>query len=77
MDKVIIKWEKFIQINFTIGLLGNYPSLGMYTLSDKEMKKDFVDNIKIYEFNIDKIKKECYSGNKRYDFAATLDYEKN
>ncbi len=58
-------------------MLGNYPSLGMYTLSDKEMKKDFVDNIKIYEFNIDKIKKECYSGNKRYDFAATLDYEKN
>ncbi len=70
------KMGEFIQINFTVGLPDSYPSLGIYTLSDKETKKDFIDNIKIYEFNIDKIKKECYNGNKRHDFVAALDYEK-
>lgn len=67
---------EFIQINFTVGLPDSYLSLGIYTLSDKETKKDFIDNIKIYEFNIDKIKKECYNGKKRYDFVAALDYSR-
>lgn len=49
----------FIQINFTKGLSDEYPLVGTYTLTDLETKINFIDNLKIYEFNIDKIFDEC------------------
>ena len=37
--------------------------------------KKYIDNLIILEFNIDKIKNECYNGNKEFNFVAALDLE--
>ena len=63
----------FIQINFTKGLSDEYPKVGTYTLTDIKTKINFIDNLKIYEFNIDKIFDECYNNNnKEFNFVAML-----
>ena len=63
----------FIQINFTKGLSEEYPLVGTYTLTDVKTKINFIDNLKIYEFNIDKIFDECYNkNNKEFNFVAML-----
>ena len=38
-----------------------------------ESGKRFIDNLEIYEFNIDKIFSACYSGDEKYKFIALLD----
>ena len=64
----------FIQINFTRHLSKKYPLLGIYTLYDYKTKLNFIDNLKIYEYNIDKIFDECYNKhNKKFNFIALLD----
>lgn len=68
----------FIQINFTKGLSDEYPMVGTYTLTDIKTKINFIDNLKIYEFNIDKIFDECYNkNNKEFNFVAMLNSDEN
>lgn len=69
------KMKMFIQINFTKGLSKDYPSLEIYTLKGEKSNKKYIDNLIILEFNIDKIKNECYNGNKEFNFVAALDLE--
>lgn len=71
------KMGKVIQINFTSGLPKNYPLKGEYKLIDKESAIEFIDNLTICEYNIDKIKEECYNkGEKGLEFIAMLDSDK-
>jgi len=68
------KMKNYIQINFTFNLPEDYPLLGKYKLIDVNTNKCFIDNLEIYEYNIDKIKELCYNeGNKEFDFIAMLD----
>ena len=69
------KMKTFIQINFTKGLTNNLPSLEIYTLNGKKSHKKYIDNLIILEFNIDKIKDECYNGDREFNFVAALDLE--
>ena len=62
-----------IQINFTWGLPSKYETVEKYELISLDTKNKYVDNFAIYEFNMDKIKKLWYSGNKEYEFLAILD----
>ena len=64
-----------IQINFTWSLPKKYPILGEYFLIDINTRIKFVDNFSIYEYNMDKIKKLWYSGDKEYEFLAILDFD--
>lgn len=68
--------NEVIQINFTWGLPKRYPLLGEYFPADVNTGIRFVDNLNIYEYNIDKIKKLWYSGDKEYEFLAILDFNK-
>jgi len=66
--------KNYIQINFTFELPKDYPLLGEYRLIDIKTNKTFIDNLDIYEYNIDKIKDFCYNkGNKEFNFIAMLD----
>ena len=65
-----------IQINFTWNLPQKYPVLGQYNLQDSETKMTFANTLKIFEYNMDKIKKLWYSGDREYDFLAILDFDK-
>ena len=67
--------KTFIQINFTKGLSNNLPSLEIYTLKGEKTNKKYIDNLIILEFNIDKIKDECYNGDREFNFVAALDLE--
>ena len=64
----------FYQINFTKGLSKKYPLLGIYTVNDKDSKIDFIDNLTIYEYNMDKIHEACYNkDDMTYSYVAILD----
>lgn len=66
--------KNYIQINFTFDLPKNFPLLGEYKLIDPKTKINFIDNLEIYEYDIDKIKDLCYNkGDKRFEFIALLD----
>ena len=69
------KMKTFIQINFTKGLNKEYPALEIYTLKGEKTDKKYIDNLIILEFNLDKIKEDCYNGNKEFNFVAALDLE--
>lgn len=63
----------FIQINLTSGLSKNNPLVSKYELIDINTKKRFIENLEIYEFNLDKIKDMCYNeGMEEYRILATL-----
>lgn len=66
-----------IQINFTWGMPEKYPILGRYSPIDIDTKIKFVDNFNIYEYNMDKIRNLWYSGDKKYEFLAVLDFNKD
>ena len=67
-----------IQINFTRGLSNKYPPLSIYTLTDVKTKINYINNLKIYEYNVDKIFDECYNkNNKEFNFVAMLDSDEN
>ena len=68
----MIKWT-FIQINFTKGLGKNYREVEVYTLKNEHNDTLYIDNLIIIEFNIDKIKKLWYNGDKELTFIAALD----
>ena len=62
-----------IQINLTLGLGKKYPPVCIYRLVDKEHKREYIDNLTIYEFNLNKIKKLCYNrNNEEYKMLAAL-----
>ena len=66
-----------IQINFTRGLSNKYPSLSIYTLTDVKTEINYINNLKIFEYNVDKIFDECYNkNNKKFNFVAMLDSNK-
>lgn len=67
--------KKIKQINLSCGLPNKYPILGEYELIDKKTGLKYIDNLIIYEYNIDKIKKEYEKGNKEYNFLAMLKAE--
>lgn len=69
------KMKKFIQINFTKGLSKDNPSLEIYKLKGEKVNKEYIDNLIILEFNIDKIKNEWYNGSNEFNFVAALDLE--
>lgn len=64
--------RNFIQMNITSGLSKNEPLVSEYVLADLNTKKKFIDNLTIYEYNLDKIK-ELYSKTSEYKFLAALD----
>ena len=68
--------REFIQINFTKGLPKNYPGISKYIFIDKKSGIDYIDNFIIYEFNLDKVSKNCYNEYKEYKFIALLDANK-
>ncbi len=61
-----------IQINFSCKLPEKYPILSKYEVIDKETEIKYIDNLIIYEYNIDRIKKENEKGNTEYNFLAML-----
>ena len=66
-----------IQIEFTSGLPKYYPILGRYQYIDPDTRILKAEGLITYEYNIDKIKKICYNGNRKYDFIAALDFDLN
>lgn len=69
--------RKVIQINFTSKLSNKYPIFSTYKLIDINSKIAFIENLIIYEYNVDKIKKECYNeGKKDFSFIAMLSSNK-
>jgi len=67
------KMHTFIQINLTSGLSKDYPEVCKYQLIDKESERKYIDNLTIYEYNLDKLEKICYNeGKKKYKILAAL-----
>ena len=54
---------KYFQINLTSNLSKKSPLIDEYTLSNKENKK-YIDNLIIYEINLQKAMEECYNSSK-------------
>ena len=69
-----INIPEFYQLEFTSGLSKNYPLVGEYEYADVNTKIKRVDNLKTFEYNIDKSKDECRSGNNNFDFVAAFDF---
>ena len=63
----MIKWK------LTKGLGKNYREVEVYTLKNEHNDTLYIDNLIIIEFNIDKIKKLWYNGDKELTFIAALD----
>ena len=62
-----------IQINLTLGLEETYPLVCAYKLIDRKTRREYIDNLVIYEFNLKKIKEVCYNkGKKEYKMLAAL-----
>ena len=69
--------DNFIQINLTSGLSKDKPIVSKYELIDIKTKKRFIENLEIYEYNLDKIKELCYNeGEEEYKILATLTCDK-
>ena len=69
--------KHFIQINFTSNLSKKKPLVSKYELIDEKTLDKFVDNLTIFEYNVDRIKDSyIYEGNKEYKFIAALDCDK-
>ena len=64
-----------IQINITWGLPKHYPVRGIYRIIDLETKIEFIDNVIIYEFDMEKIRQEWYNGDKEKGYLAILDFD--
>ena len=70
------KVKTFIQINYTKGLGKKQRAYEIYTLKNKHNDKEYIDNLIIIEYNIDKIKDTWYSENRKLALIAALDAEK-
>lgn len=67
------KMPKYIQINLTHPNGEDLPLISEYTLYDKEHNIDYIDNLKIYEINIEKAKKQWYNTSDGRRLIALLD----
>jgi len=67
------KMNEHIQINFTLGLTKDIPIIGIYKLIDKNSGIQFIDNLTIYEYNINRINE---LKGKDYDFLKMLNADK-
>lgn len=67
--------DNFIHIDLTYGLSNN-SDVSSYYVMDKDYNK-YVDNIEIIEFNMDRLKKYCYTDDKenyeKYKYLIMLD----
>ncbi len=70
-SKNYTKMSLFIQINLTKGLGDTRDSLEEYRIVSKNNHL-FVDNLIILEFNIDKIMKDWYNGDRSFGFIAVF-----
>lgn len=67
------KMHTFIQINLTSGLSEEYPEICKYRLIDERSGREYIDNLIIYEYNLDKLEKICYNEDKKeYKILAAL-----
>ena len=59
--------DRIIQINLSVEQKDapHFPLIGEYTLHDKKLNKDYIDNFKIYEINITEMARLCYNGKRR------------
>lgn len=64
---------RVIQINLTSEKNDKLPMVSIYEMYDKTNKILYIDNLKIYEFNLPKIKDECYNKTKEYGLLRMLD----
>ncbi len=67
------KMKNYIQINFTCGLGNTRELIEIYKLCNPTTQREFIDNLTIYEYNVDRIKKEA---EKEYKYIAMLDSDK-
>ena len=65
--------NEHIQIIFTLGLTKDIPIIGIYKLIDKNSGIQFIDNLTIYEYNINRINE---LKGKDYDFLKMLNADK-
>jgi len=68
---------KFIHIDLTYGLKLQEDVLKYYVMS--ESKKKYIENFEIIEFNMDSLKKYCYTSSKKYEkykYLIMLDLNK-
>lgn len=67
------RMNNFIQINLTSGLPEDSEVFYEHKLFDMKTGKRFIENLTIYEFNLDKIKDLCYNeGEQEYRMFAAL-----
>ena len=71
------KKVQVIQINFTSGLPKDAEVIDVTQVGNLKTGKPKINNFISYEYNIDKIKEMCYNGDKKYDFIAALDFDKD
>jgi len=68
---------KFIHIDLTYGLKDDEDVIKYYVMSNKEKK--YIDNFEIIEFNMDSLKKYCYTSSEKYEkfkYLIMLDLNK-
>ena len=68
------KMLKYMQLNLTSTDNKEVPPFEKYLLKGELTNKNYVDNLVIYEFNLPKLKDECYNN---YRFLLLLDAEED
>ena len=58
--------QKYISINLTCSLSKKHDVVEIYKLQDEDLE-EYIDNVAIYEVNLDKARELCYNGDKRKD----------
>ena len=66
---------EFIQINLSVNLNKDYPPIAMYTINDQHNNLTFIDNFKIYEINLEKIKEIWYNKPSDESILSMLDMD--
>ena len=66
---------EFIQINLSVNLPKDYPCISTYILYDHNNNLTFIDNFKIYEINLEKIKELCYNKDIKGNILSMLDMD--
>jgi len=73
VGKTYQEMPEFIQINLSVNLNKDYPPIATYTLNDHLNNLTFIDNFKIYEINLEKIKKIWYNKDTNGSILSMLD----
>ena len=70
-----VEMDRIIQINLSVEQKDapHFPLIGEYTLHDKKLNRDYIDNFKIYEINITEMARLCYNGKKEMCLLGMLD----